>query len=319
MSNDLITSPKGEHDRDALTTNIAGIRNLAFKPMEYSARVTRNSPAAIVIMIDQSGSMATAYQNGICRAQTVVNIVNELLQDLLFKCQKENGVKNYFNIMVFGYGEKINLLWESDLKDKKWVIVQDLKDNIIDIHRDEAERITPFGVKKYIKERYKWISKNSTGKSTKMKEAFKYCQSALEEWTLINEDSFPPMVFNITDGKPTDIGNDFDLWLSTCKSLTSTGTKDGNTLLFNILLTPGNELIMPTVTQSETIVDTYYRAMLLGSSELPVAMRPIAARVFENQKLLNEMTRCLIINSTPSSILGMLNIGTNTIINNVRE
>lgn len=320
MTNNLTTTQNTSNQDLNISDGLSNVRKLALQTSEYSARITRKNPAAIVIMIDQSGSMSLPFDTGRSRASIVADLVNELLQDLLLKCVKANELKNYFQILVFGYGEKNNQLWEGKLKGKTWVTVKDLRENIIETRIEEAERRTTFGIKKYQKERYRWISEDCRGRSTNMKTAFEYCRTLLESWTLENDQSFPPMVFNITDGYPTDINEDYDLWLSTCHSLTSSGTSDGNTLLFNILLTKGEEIVMPTEQESVGLMSNpYYRAMVLGSSELPPAMRPMANRLFGQEKLLKEPSRCLIVNSTPNSVLGMLKIGTNTIVEHVRD
>ncbi|WP_316849051.1 hypothetical protein [Pedobacter agri] len=320
MTNEITPAATPASPDQSPSGSLSNIRNLALTASEYSARITRKNPAAIVIMIDQSASMNQTFDAGRSKAKIVADLVNELLQDLLLKCVKANGLRNYFHILVFGYGEKINLLWEGGLKGKTWVSVEELKENIIETRSEEAERQTTFGIKKYIKDRYRWISEASSGRSTSMKQAFEYCHALLEKWTLENDQSFPPMVFNITDGYPTDINDDYDLWLSTCHKLTARGTADGNTLLFNILLTKGTEIIMPGETQSRALLShPYHRAMVLGSSELPPVLRPLAHRLFAQPRLLSEPSRCLIINCTPNSVLGMLKIGTNTIVEHVRD
>lgn len=320
MNNNLVPAHGDNIGKSSTPGNLSGIREAALQGTEYVARVTRKNPAAIVIMIDQSGSMRFSYTTGVSKAKTVADIVNSLLQDLLNKCIKEQGIKNYFNILVFGYGDKITKIWEGGLEDRQWVTVEDLRDNVVETVREEAQRSTPFGVKNYVKERYKWISEKFDGSATNMRQAFEYCQSILEDWTLEHEDSFPPLVFNITDGLPTDIKGDFDQWLQTCNNLTSVSTKDGNTLLFNILLTNGEEVVMPGNENSQgMLANEYHRAMIFGSSVLPVALRGIAYNVFKEDRIRNEHTRCLIINSTPKSVIGMLNIGTNTLLSNVSE
>ena len=61
--------------------SLTELRKLAINPQMYNARVTRMNPCALVIMIDQSGSMSEDFYDT-NKAEAVANIVNDLLADL---------------------------------------------------------------------------------------------------------------------------------------------------------------------------------------------------------------------------------------------
>ena len=67
-----------------------------------------------------------------------------------------------------------------------------------------------------------------------MKQAFELCVNHLEEWTANNESSFPPIVFNITDGEASDV-DDYSELVEAADKIKKISTTDGNTLLFNLL------------------------------------------------------------------------------------
>ena len=67
----------------------------------------------------------------------------------------------------------------------------------------------PWGPVPSTKTKKIWINPCSDG-LTPMYEALELCKNKLEDWVFDKQDSFPPMVFNITDGIPTDIA-DMDL------------------------------------------------------------------------------------------------------------
>ena len=67
----------------------------------YSARISRNSPAAFIILIDQSGSMAETVvidRKEVVKAKAVAFIVNMLIAELLNRSRREEGYRDYFDI-----------------------------------------------------------------------------------------------------------------------------------------------------------------------------------------------------------------------------
>ena len=82
--------------------------------MAYSAEISRTNPSCFLFLIDQSGSMqdpappamgADAPAAGTrAKAQSVADAVNRLLQNLVIKCAKSEGVRDYYQVGVIGYG-----------------------------------------------------------------------------------------------------------------------------------------------------------------------------------------------------------------------
>src|SRR5438045_93816 len=75
--------------------------------MPYSAPITRSNPACVLLLIDQSGSMAEPY-TGLAdqsKAQAVADAVNRVLQNLVLRCAKADQVRDYFQVGVIGYGK----------------------------------------------------------------------------------------------------------------------------------------------------------------------------------------------------------------------
>lgn len=83
----------------------------------YSARISRNSPAAFIILIDQSGSMAETVvidRKEVVKAKAVAFIVNMLIAELLNRSRREEGYRDYFDIAVLGYhGDEVASLWKN--------------------------------------------------------------------------------------------------------------------------------------------------------------------------------------------------------------
>src|SRR5437868_4812684 len=75
-------------------------------PLPYSAEISRTNPACFLFLIDQSRSMAQPFagQAGKSKAEGVADAVNRLLQNLILKCAKSDGIRDYFYVGVLGYG-----------------------------------------------------------------------------------------------------------------------------------------------------------------------------------------------------------------------
>ena len=72
--------------------------------MPYASRTTRVNPGCFLFVIDQSGSMADKMDEGASKADNVATIMNRLLSELIVSCSREEGVRDYFDVGVIGYG-----------------------------------------------------------------------------------------------------------------------------------------------------------------------------------------------------------------------
>lgn len=77
--------------------------------MAYSAEISRTNPTCFLFLIDQSGSMSDPIggQSGSRKADGVADAINKLLQNLIIKSSKSEGVRDYFHIGVIGYGADV--------------------------------------------------------------------------------------------------------------------------------------------------------------------------------------------------------------------
>ena len=81
--------------------------------MPYSAEISRQQPTA-VLLLDQSASMQEPFGGAEQtsdaapnRARVLADTVNDLLQNLVLRCAKEEGVRDYFHVGVIGYGQRV--------------------------------------------------------------------------------------------------------------------------------------------------------------------------------------------------------------------
>src|SRR5258708_36532510 len=75
----------------------------------YSAQITRANPTCIVLLLDQSGSMADPFsgETGTRKADYVSDVVNHTLHDIVIRCTKTEEVRNYYYVSVIGYGRAV--------------------------------------------------------------------------------------------------------------------------------------------------------------------------------------------------------------------
>jgi len=133
-------------------SELLAVRSIAMNPLFYNVRITRNNPAAIVILLDQSGSMNEEYKNEKKKSEVVADVINDLLNTLLYKCQREGVVRDYFQILIIGYGQEDSdgkcepiFCWEGNLENKDWVKVSELKNNELKTLEYETQEVMPWG------------------------------------------------------------------------------------------------------------------------------------------------------------------------------
>ena len=295
-------------------------RNLAITPLDYNVRITRHNPGLIIILIDQSTSMNDEYKDGVSIADATASVVNDFLNEIVYKCQREDGVRDYFQFLIIGYGPETKELsyepvicWDGNLKGKEWVTTSELKANVLKSVETEKMEKMPWGeIIKSITPKNIWIDTIADG-LTPMKGAFELCLEKIQDSCNDRQDSYPPLIINITDGYPTDIEDDSEL-IEVCNKIKNVTTKHGNALLFNCLFTNSNERILfPFLNQDINFEDNYHKTLFQCSSTLPTKMRQKAYEKYGNEDFLNEETVGLIINSDIKALNDLLNIGTNTL------
>ena len=274
----------------------------------YSAEINRENPTAFLFAIDCSRSMSNLIRgNELSKAQVLSNVMNELFRELITKCTKAEGVKDYFYLGVIAYNTDNN-----DEKRKQiFNPLEKLANNFLNpissfetnySRMDELQkRIKTNNIERNIKiQRPVWFDPICEGR-TPMVSALKKAYSVLQEWCSHHPDSYPPLLIHITDGMSTD-GNPEQ----TAQQIKELSTNDGQVLVFNINLsqTGGKEVVFP----SKTLNDRYADQLFLMSSYLPENMATIA----EDEGLdVSLDSRCFAYNvSQVNTLAKLLDIGT---------
>ena len=77
--------------------------------MPYAAEISRTNPTCFIFLVDQSSSMLKPFagQTDKQKAEGVADAINRLLQNLILKCAKSDGIRDYFHVGVIGYGGSV--------------------------------------------------------------------------------------------------------------------------------------------------------------------------------------------------------------------
>src|SRR5580765_251815 len=77
--------------------------------MPYTAEISRTNPTCLLFLIDHSSSMDGPFggQPGKKKSEGVADAINRLLQNLVLKCAKSDGIRDYFHVGVIGYGKEV--------------------------------------------------------------------------------------------------------------------------------------------------------------------------------------------------------------------
>jgi uncharacterized protein YegL len=286
----------------------------------YDTRIARDRPGCFVFLIDQSGSMSETWgiDNGKSKAEIVADYVNNAMNEIINICQKADPQPlHYFDICVIGYGQKrdtAEVLWEGNLKGKTFVSPADLKENPTGNQGEiEIERRTFKGVSLVKIPVNYWFSPIAES-LTPMGSAIDLCTEVLGEWVNAHQNSFPPIVINITDGQQTDCKN--EELIEKSHQLKQTKTLYGNTLFFNInisedstekpVLFPLGSNELPDITQCHTLY-----AM---SSNLPeIFNRRIASEIKKTDLLANQQYVAMAYQASLKQFINFLDIGTKTV------
>lgn len=272
--------------------------------MAYQAAIQRSDPTALLFLVDQSRSMEDRMAGSErTKAQFVADVLNRTLATLIVRCRKSDGVRDYFNVGVLGYGgdsvtngfhgvlsqttlQPISVVEANPLR------IEERKRKVDDGAGGLVEQLTKFPV---------WFEPKADG-GTPMRAAIMAAAEALAGWCDAHPRSYPPTVLHVTDGDSTD-GDPEEL----ADTLRQFQTEDGNVLLLNLHVSSqaGQPVQFPA--SENALADQYAKLLFRMSSQLPehlvrVAQEKGIAASFES--------RGFMFNAEAEQIVNFFDIGT---------
>ncbi len=239
--------------------------------MSYAADITRKNPTAFLFLVDQSGSMAEAWSDGRPKSQAVSDALNRILAEIITKCSKDEGVRNYFDIGVIGYGGSTYINALPGSSERLLKPVSELEASPLRVETRAMK--VPDGAGGLVETSVKfpvWFDPTASG-GTPMVAALRYAAEQVGVWCDAHPDAFPPAVIHITDGESND--GDPEQIAELLRQLT---TSDGNVLLFNLHISnaTAGKVVFP---ESESALGSSdARRLFRMSSVLPPIMQQAA-------------------------------------------
>lgn len=277
----------------------------------YARSITRTHRTAFVVAIDGSGSMAEPIRfrgRSASKAEAVAEVADELLFELIERARRDDGVRDYYDIALVGYGgdDRIESLLPGGAE---MLSVAELAARQPVLRRRSEELRLPDGRIALRETTFpQWVAPRAAGQ-TPMCEALRRCRDLADAWCARPENaaSFPPVVFNITDGEATDC--DDEELRAVAAQIRSLGTADGNVLLINIHLAAdeeGRTLFFPGA--DEPLGGNRYAQLLYDcSSQMPAPFDEAIRR--EKGPGALPPFRGMSFNASATQLLTMLNIG----------
>ena len=271
--------------------------------MAYEAQISRGNPTAFLFIVDQSGSMTDKMSSGKSKAGFVADSLNRTLMNLVTRCTKAEGVRDYFEIGVLGYGGNgvgngfpgplgTSVLNPISAIEQNPVRVEDRKRKMDDGAGGILETSVKFPV---------WFEPKASG-GTPMREALTRAAEELVVWCDAHPDCYPPTVLHVTDGESTD-GDPEEI----ATHLGQIRTNDGEVLILNIHVSSlGTDAIRFPAGESG-LPDAYAKMLFRMSSQLPAHLIGFAQQ--KGHTVGNE-SRGFMFNAEAPEIVDFFDIGT---------
>lgn len=283
--------------------------------MAYSQEICRDYPGAILFLVDQSRSMHKPFGldgggKPVERATVVADALNATLEELVNRCMRDEGVSDYFDIGIIGYGKSArpSFCWQGNLAGKGMVPISEVAANA-QVETKEIETLVRDQVVRETVTVSRWLEPVAA-ESTPMNGALTLARAAIEDWIFRHPKSFPPIIINITDGMANDVASEEEL-LITARRLTGLKTTDGNVMLVNCHISDDTEnpVVFPW-NALELPDDTYAKLLFEMSSEMPDRYRSVICEIFDRDLSSTPAIRGMAFNADAMALVKLLDIGT---------
>lgn len=272
--------------------------------MPYQAEISTGNPSCFIFLIDQSLSMAewSDEANDETRAEALSTAINKLLQNLVLKCTKSDGIRDYYHICVLGYGADTRPALTGPFDGREFIPISEIGAQparlmeIVKVVSDDKGKTRHHKIRQPV-----WLEPKAGG-DTPMCDALFRTARLLRQWVSSHPACFPPIVINISDGAATD-GDP----LEQAYEVMMTGSRDGDALLFNMHIgTAGGPRVEFPSTDS-ALPDEHARRLFAMSSPLPDYMMRM---LHVEGTPLQAGARGFVYNADMLSVIRFLDIGT---------
>ncbi|GGM75771.1 hypothetical protein GCM10007108_12120 [Thermogymnomonas acidicola] len=274
--------------------------------MSYTAEISRRNPGLFIFLLDQSRSMSHRIAGGKrSKAEEATDAINRQIYELVNRCTKSDGIRDYFEVGIIGYGfrkgEAASLLVNRNLvpisEMDSLILRMETRKQVID--GEEVDFEFPI-----------WFEPVAAS-DTPMVRALSLAEEWASAWASEHQSSFPPVIINISDGDSTD-GDPVPV----AERIMGISTDDGNAMIWNCHLseTKTDPVSFPS-DPGQLPPDKYARQMFSMSSLIPESMVAIAREEYRD---VSEGARAYVFNAQLEDLIKLLDIGTRAITNQMR-
>lgn len=280
----------------------------------YTAQITRNTPTAFIFLVDQSVSMkriTTLNGEQMSLAEAVARIVNNQINELVYRCIKTTEVRHYYDIAIIGYGHEVYSGWNGVLAGRDFVSPEELKNNPFKKIIVKEEKRTRKGTMIKEIEKVQWLEARCDGNWTHVHKALDKAKALLNQWMKEHHDKdcYPPTIINITDGQFTQVTR--EQVVQQANELKAMFTNDGNVLLWNIHITPNHlEQVLLPIGKEELKGDKYSELLYDMSSLLPTRYNQTISDIRGDS--VDSRHVAMATNTDMSTLIQLMDIGTPT-------
>lgn len=271
--------------------------------MAYEAQISRNNPAAFLFIVDQSGSMSDKMSSGKSKAEFVSDALNRTLVNLVTRCTKSEGVRDYFEVGVLGYGGTgVANGFSGVLGNKALNPISSIEQNPTRV--EDRKRKMDDGAGGIVETTMKfpvWFEPKARG-GTPMREALTKAAEELVAWCDAHPDSYPPTVLHVTDGESSD-GDPEEI----ATLLGGIRTNDGEVLILNIHVSALGSDPIRFPASDAGLPDSYAKMLYRMSSQLPEHLLNFAK---DKGHVVSTESRGFMFNAEAAEIVDFFDIGT---------
>ena len=278
--------------------------------MAYTADISRNTPGCFLFLVDQSGSMSGSLggEPNSTKMDGAADAVNRVLDAISQRCSQGMDIRDYFDVGIITYTTDSagNTQLETPLPDttpeQPFLPISQVVDAAEVEERQVKESDGAGGIVEVTRKFPVWL-RPKAGYGTPMCAALEAASAALSDWTAQHQDSYPPMVINITDGEAGD--GDPVLWSQNIMELE---TNDGKVLVYNVHLSEMSAApVQYPSDEGEVSIDEYARQMFRMSSVFPDSVAEMASSM---GLPVTQGSRGYVYNADMVSLVQFLDIGT---------
>ncbi len=271
--------------------------------MAYEAQITRDNPSCIVFLVDQSSSMSKGFgaQPGKKKADGVADAINRLLQTLCIKCGRADGIREYLEIGVIGYGQQVQPVLGGSLAGRGLVPIGDIASHPLRV--ETRTKQVDDGVGGLLKREVKfpvWFEPVASGR-TPMRGALELAHQWVSEFLTRRPDCFPPQVINLTDGEANDDPSAAGLALKELRS------SDGQVLMWTAHISELNEPPIMFPEQEQGLPNEFAKQLFRMSSVLPPRLVEVAR---QEEFDVGPQSRGFVFNADLVAMIRFLDFGT---------